>query len=357
MSRLLWKDDWERTRERFSAWWRREGLILAVTAPRSAPIEDIPEPTAPADHTRFWTDPDYRLCKGESLMARTYYGAEAFPCFDPEIGPGNLATFIGSEPEYARDTVWFNPCIDDPETHPALRFDPNAPHYRRQMAIIEKALAESRERYLVGFPDLIENIDILVSLRGMEKLLSDMLDRPAFVEERVGQINKIWFDVYERMRPRITDAWGGSTWACFHIWGQGRTAKVQCDVSAGFSPSMFRRFVVPALSEQCQWLDNALYHLDGQQCIVHLDALLAIDALDAIQWTAGAGRPGAGDPCWYELYRRIRAGGKGVMAAEVKPAEVIPLLDAVGPRGLFIQVNAETEEQARGLEERVDAYR
>jgi hypothetical protein len=120
---------------------------------------------------------------------------------------------------------------------------------------------------------------------------------------------------------------------------------------------MFRRFVRPALTEQCRWLDNSLYHLDGIQCIVHLDELLSIDALNAVQWTAGAGRPGGGDPCWYELYRRIRAGGKGVMATDVKPEQVIPLLDAVGPRGMFLMVNAENEEQARGLEERVDAYR
>ena len=40
---------------------------------------------------------------------------------------------------------------------------------------------------------------------------------------------------------------------------------------------------MPALSEQCQWLDNSMFHLDGSQCIVHLDALLEIDALDAIE--------------------------------------------------------------------------
>ncbi len=170
-------------------------------------------------------------------------------------------------------------------------------------------------------------------------------------------MNRIWFDVYERIRQRVADPWGGTTWACFRIWGAGRTAKVQCDSSAGFSPSMFRRFVVPALSEQCRWLDNSLYHLDGLQCIVHVDELLSIPELDAIQWTAGAGRPGGGDPSWYPLYRRIMAGGKGVMATAVLPHEVIPLLDAVGPRGLFIMVEAESEQQARALEEKVDAYR
>jgi hypothetical protein len=357
MKSFTWNENWERTRERFAAWWRREGLVFCVTAPREKPLEGIPEPAEPTDPARRWTDPEYRLRRGESIMARTYYGAEAFPCFDPEIGPGNLATFIGSEPHYVRDTVWFDPCIEDPETHPALRLDASGRHFRTQMNIIDRALASSRGRYLVGLPDLIENVDILVSLRGMEPLLLDMTDRPAFLEQRVAEINAAWFQAYELILERVQDAWGGSTWACFRIWGAGRTAKVQCDACAAFSPAMFRRFVAPALTEQCRWLDHSLYHLDGIQCLPHLDELLAIEPLDVVQWTSGAGRPPSGDPKWYEMYRRIRAGGKCVMAADVRPHEVAPLLEAVGPRGLFVMVNAECEEQARELEEKVDAYR
>jgi hypothetical protein len=357
MDKLLWKDDWDRTRERFRAWWRREGLIFHITAPSDSPREPIPAPRPPASHEARWTDPVYRLRRAESEMASTWYGPDAFPVFDPELGPGNLATFIGSEPRYDADTVWFDPCITDPDSHPALAFDPDNLHYRRQMAVIEAALASSRSRYLVGLPDLIENVDILVSLRGMEPLLEDMLDRPGFVEERVAQINRIWFDVYDRILSRVADAWGGSSWACFHIWGPGRTAKIQCDVSATISPAMFRRFVSPGLREQCRWLDNSLYHLDGQQCIVHVDELLSIDELDAIQWTAGAGRPSPGDPVWYPLYRRILAGGKGVMAAGVAPKDVIPLLDAVGSRGMYIMTEAATEAEGRELSRRVDAYR
>jgi hypothetical protein len=357
MEELLWKDDWRTTRDRFSAWWRREGLLLWVTAPREQPREALPEPPPPANPTQQWIDPEYRLQRAEWEMSRTWYGAEAFPCFDPQIGPGNLATFVGATPEYAADTVWFHPCITDPDAHPPLRFDPAGRHFAEQMAIIEKALAGSRGRYLVGLPDLIEGIDILVSLRGMEALLEDMIDRPRFIEHGTREINEAWFDVFTRIEARVKDPWGATTWACFHLWGEGRTAKVQCDVSAAFSPAMYRTFVAPQLTAQCRWLDNSLYHLDGLQCLGHLDALLEIEELDAIQWTAGAGRAGDGDPQWYELYRRIRAAGKGVMATDVKPAEIIPLLDAVGPKGLFIVAEARSEDEARELERAVEAYR
>ncbi len=66
---------------------------------------------------------------------------------------------------------------------------------------------------------------------------------------------------------------------------------------------------------------------------------------------------GGGHPKWYDLYRRILKAGKAVQAICVKPEEVVPLLDAVGPRGMFVMVHADSQAQARALEERVAAYR
>jgi hypothetical protein len=99
---------------------------------------------------------------------------------------------------------------------------------------------------------------------------------------------------------------------------------------------MYARFVVPYLSEQCAWLDYSMYHLDGTNAHQHLDLLLSIDRLNAIEWTPQAGRPSGGSPEWYNLYRRIKAAGKSVQAVGVEYEDVIPLLDAVGPQGMFI---------------------
>jgi hypothetical protein len=357
MADLLWKENWGLSRKRLDLWWRREGPALCVMAPRQYAVEDVAEPEPPASCIAKWTNPAYRLQQAEHEMSCTYFGGEAFPYFDCHIGPGNLATFIGSEPDFTDDTVWFKQCIADPEAHPSLSFDPSNRYFRDQMHIIQQGVSKAAGRYLVGVPDLIENIDILVSLRGMENLLSDMVDRPEWVESKVAEINKVWFEVFGIIREKVMDPWGGNTWSGFRIWSPGRTAKLQCDASAAFSPSMFHRFVVPALTEQCQWLDRSMYHLDGTQCICHLDALLSIPCLDAIEWTPQAGRPGGGNPMWYDLYRRILRAGKCVQAVDVLLTEVIPLLDAVGPKGMFIMTRTETEEDARKLESRVDSYR
>jgi hypothetical protein len=114
---------------------------------------------------------------------------------------------------------------------------------------------------------------------------------------------------------------------------------------------------VPPLAAQCDWLDYSLYHLDGTQAMHHLDALLEIESLDAIEWTPQAGLPGGGSPRWYDFYRAIRKGGKGVQAIGVAENEVIPLLDAVGPEGLFISAGAKDEASAEKLLAKVEPYR
>jgi hypothetical protein len=354
---LSWKEDWDTARARLVAWWQRKGLALCITAPRDKPWEDIAEPQKPDDLERVWTDPVYRARQAEYELAHTYFGGEAFPYFDTQIGPGNLATFLGSGPTFAPDTVWYNPCITDPEGHPPLKFDPANIWFRRQMAMIEEGLRISCGRFLVGVPDLIENIDILASLRGAQTLMMDMKVRPGFVKERLAEINQAFFAAFDAIYERVKTPWGGNAFSAFRIWGPGKTAKVQCDASAMFSPKMFAEFVVPPLTEQCRWLDYSLYHLDGTQCIVHLDHLLAIEELDAVEWTPQVSLPQGGDPMWYGLYRRILRAGKGVQAVGVKPEEVIPLLDAVGPDGLFIITAARSEAEARRLEDKIERYR
>lgn len=370
----FWKEDWETTRQRLIAWWRHEGLVLHVLAPRDNVSGSIEHKQAPffyllsgldtlADYPdqtalqRAWLDPVARARRAEQYLQGIYFGGEAFPFYDTHLGPGNLATFLGAEPEFALDTVWYHPCISDPDTHPPLRFDPQNPWFLRQKAILEEGVRVSQGRYLVAMPDLVENIDILSALRDPQHFLLDLIERPDFVQERVAEINQVYFQVFEQFFAIVRDPWGGNVFSAFCLWGPGKTAKVQCDAAAMISPRMFRRFVVPALTEQCAWLDYALFHLDGTQAIAHLDALLEIEELDAIEWTPQVSLPQGGDPMWYDLYRRILAAGKSVQAIGVCPDEVVPLLDAVGPQGLFVMVNAESEAEARALVEAVEAYR
>ena len=359
---MKWKPDWPQVRENFIRWWNHEGLLVRLTAPRDEPIEAIPEPATPGGVRAKWTDPTYRCDAAEFRMSRTRHYADAFPWFDTQIGPGSLGTFLGARPQFAETTVWYEPCIGDPDTYGPIRFDPAGNEWLDvHLAVIDEGLRRADGRYLVGVPDLIEGLDTLAAMRGTEQVMLDTIERPAWVERKVREINEAFFAAFDLIYDRVRGADGGNAFI-FHTWGPGKTAKVQCDLCCMLSPAMFRRLVIPAMAAQCDWLDFSMYHLDGEDAIPHLDALLEIDSLDAIEWTPRAQYPrdayrGGGCPQWYDLYRRIKSAGKSVQAIGVRPEQVAPLLDAVGPEGMYLWVNAPDPAAAETVLRNVEGFR
>lgn len=354
----LWKSNWEQTRANICKWWKRQGPVLAVFAPADKPHEEIAPPPEMPDLQMRWLDPYARVKRSMYQVSRTYHGGDAFPMIDTLIGPGSLGTFIGSEPGLSKETVWYHPCISDPESYPEIRFNPEDYWFNVHRILLETGVRLAEGRFIVGMPDLIENIDILSQMRDPQTLMLDLIERPEWVEQSVAQINRVYFEAFDKLYEILNKTpWGGNAFCAFHLWGPGKTAKLQCDASAMFSTEMYQRFVVPALTEQCRWLDNSMYHLDGTQAMHHLDTLLKIEALDAIEWTPQAGIENGGNARWYPLYKKILAAGKGVQAVGVKPEEVKPLLDACGGEGLYIMCSARTQSEAQRLEDLVEKYR
>ena len=102
--------------------------------------------------------------------------------------------------------------------------------------------------FYIPIPDLMENIDVLASLRGAQNTVYDLIDEPEEMEERIRQVTDVYFDYYDRFYDLVKDKDGSSSYTVFQIWGEGKTAKLQCDFSA--SPNQFREFIVDSLRQQ-----------------------------------------------------------------------------------------------------------
>lgn len=358
----MWKANWQQTQKRFVDWWNHEGLLIGMWgAPETGRCihENVPAPAKPATLEERYCNAAFRAAENHYRLARSIFPLDVMPSATTDFGPGSLALFLGAKPGFAEDTVWFHPCIEqelEPEKLPPLKFDPNHPWWRATEDILRRCVELSRGKYLVGCPDLVENVDTLSSLRGAQTLLVNMVERPEWVEQKVREINEVWFAAYQRIYDIIKLEDGSSTFGAFYIWGPGKVAKTQCDCSAMFSPKMYQRFVVPALTAQCEWLDHSLYHLDGTQAVKHLDSLLAIKPLDAIEWTPQAGIETGGHKRWHEMYRRILAAGKSVQVVNVEPDEVLPLLDAIGPKGVYVLIQFKDEREAEQVLKLVAPY-
>ncbi len=357
-----WKANWEETKQRFVKWWNHEGMLLGCwhPLPNGPAREPVRDPGPPADLVERYAGAEWRAARNHCSFARALFPAEVLAVADCNMGPGSLALALGSDPTFADGTVWFNSFMEHdekPELRPPLRFNPESKWWKVTEDMLRRSVALGRGKYIVGCPDLIENLDILASLRGTQRLLLDMAERPGWVAEKADEINEAWFEAYDRVYDIIKLSDGSSAFSAFALWGPGKVAKVQCDASAMFSPAMFNKLVLPALTRQCDWLDHSMFHLDGHQCICHLDALLAIESLDAVEWTTDPQVPKGGSPVWYDMYRRIIEAGKSVQAIGVTRAELLPLLDAVGPKGLYVMMDFANEAEVEEVERMIEPYR
>lgn len=237
---------------------------------------------------------------------------ESFPNLNVDFGPGSLAAYLGSDISFKEDTIWFHPCIEDWDEAPAFRFDSENPWFQKHLALVKRCRELAGDDFYVDMPDLMENLDVLASLKNAQELLCDMLEDPDSIKERVRQMDDIYYEYYDRFYDTIKDTEGGNAYTVFQIWGPGRTVKLQCDLSAMISPDYFRDFVQESLRRQAQGADQVLYHLDGPQAIRHLDALMEIEEIDALQWTSGDAGPDGTLEEWDAIYDKARAAGKSL---------------------------------------------
>jgi 5-methyltetrahydrofolate--homocysteine methyltransferase len=191
----------------------------------------------------------------------------------------------------------------------------------------------------------------------MQPLVLDMMERPEPVKAAVVRLSETWTEVHEELYQMAAPANDdGCCIAWMQSWAPGRHYQMSCDFSAVLSPRLFDEFIVPEIRTYLEVNEYSVYHWDGPDAVKFLDSLLAIEELDAIQWTQGAGSPPASDPRWIPLYRKIQAAGKRLILPFVEVAEVEGLLAQISSRGLLIGTAASSEDEARDLLRKVPGW-
>ena len=266
-----------------------------------------------------WKDMDDKYQDPQRIVDRYRYFCqthaflgESFPNLNIDFGPGSLASYLGSEIGFKEDTVWFNKCLDSWDGVPKLTFDPENKWFKKHLQLAKDCQALAGDDFYVDMPDLMENIDVLASLRGAQDILFDLLDEPEMIGERIQEVTDIYYEYYDRFYDVIKDEEGGNAYTVFQIWGPGRTVKLQCDFSAMMSPEDFRKYIQPSLRSQSKNVDHVLYHLDGPAAIKHMDALMEIEGIDALQWTSGDAGPDGTLPDWEVIYDKAIAAGTSI---------------------------------------------
>ncbi|MEM1508971.1 MAG: hypothetical protein QW291_05610 [Thermofilaceae archaeon] len=353
--KLLYKEDWEEAKNLLTAWWEGETRkpVIQVTAPKD-----------PAkwysydgwDFCRYLDDPIVVVKRFEEFCSATFFGGAAYPNLWINFGAGVLSAFLGVQPVFQSHTMWFGNqqsrgTVSLKEIAES-KLDKENIWWRRVYLATKTAVEMHLGRFIVGMTDIGGVLDVIAALRGTVELLKDVYRNPDALLNTICNVTELWHECYNSLYTVMCEGKHEGTSAWMGIWCPQRWYPLQCDVSYMLSPATFEKFVKPHLEEQCLKLDYSAYHLDGPEQIKHLNALLKIQELHAIQWVPGAKEDLSGNDCgsskWFGLYKRILESGKGLIIA-VPPAHVRNILEVFPEGRIIIQTWALNEKEARTL--------
>ena len=349
---MRWKPDLIPALKRLEAFWQREIIdrpCISVRAPKIKGLNISPFRNDIDYHgdkealKRYWTDPETIRQDREYKFSNTFFGGEALPALFQNYGPSGHCRYYGATPGFGQDTIWFSPIMDevDPEK---LTF--HQEYVDRQLDIGRYLLQHAGNKYFVAMPDNCGAIDALNHLCGAQNLLMSMIEDPDAVLEAIHIINQGWKKAGDQFYALSRENCNGSIHAWMDLWAPGQLLQMQCDTSVMLSPEMFKTFAMPELEEQISAQDYAVYHFDGIEQRRHLDCLLSLKGLRAIQWSHVAGQPSPSH--FIDTFRQMPAAGKGIIVM-AQPEDVPVLLDQLSAKGLYIHCETENEEQAQAI--------
>ena len=127
------------------------------------------------------------------------FNGDAYPYMSVDIGPGSMATYLGSEPIFKWDTVWYTECIKNWNDWPDFKFDNNNYWWNKHYSLVKKARELSNDDFFIAITDIVEGIDIIANMRGPQNLCYDLIDNPDVIHSRIKQLDNVYFEYYDRM--------------------------------------------------------------------------------------------------------------------------------------------------------------
>ncbi len=309
--------DFNNVKTRMEAYWNFDFIDRCCLSIKVMPADfvSVSEQFTPKE---MYSDPEVFDLISRHMYDNTKFFAEAIPSRHVDFGTSAQCEMFGCKQKYARDTVWFDPILDEPNIDKLNVNMANNAAFERQKALYNELVKRANGDYFIGMSDNCGNIDALTCIRGTQEMLIDMLDEPEFVTEAIKRIIDVWkISEHEYFNIIKENNFGGCTHGWMQLWADKIHTQLQCDFSVMISEAMFEEFALPELESCAKAVDYCTYHLDGVEQLRHLDMILSVKEINNIQWTPVAGQPKTS--CSIEALQKIQKAGKGLV--------LVPALD------------------------------
>jgi hypothetical protein len=353
------KPDFEKSIERVKAFWAFEVIDRPPVEIR-LPYRKTEKPAQRKYDTyeQMWRDVDYRAECIAWEIENTLHLGDALPVAWPNLGPELFSAWCGCKYHFAESTAWSQPCILDwTRDAPKARLDKEHELFKLLEHFTNNLLELGRGKFITALTDYHSGGDHVAALRDPQILAMDLLDNPQAVKQMLITAKEDYFEAYEHFYQMVkgsggidyTVSWMGS------LGSEGRFYIPSNDFSGMVSTAMYEEFFLQGIREECQFYNKSIYHLDGPIALHHLDDLLSIPELGAVQWVAGAGREGFMP--WVKVYQRIQKAKKGfVIYIDVKDLPLV--FENLRPEGVYFSSisGISCEEEAKAVLERIEKW-
>ncbi len=330
---LEYCEDFPRIAERFESWWAGEVLDrpIFIGAANGNPVRPITRRIDLLEHPEEW------LAAKKDDLQETHYVGDALPNIHVDFGPVVLAGFFGGRREHSSDTAWTHPFIEnDWSNEPSWNLAEDNPLWTTLRMYLRMVAEDAAGRYLVCSPDCGSSADVLLNLRGATGLCMDVIEQPDQVRRAIGAIYPVWHKVFAEFYRTMVELRGAGLFHWIGLWSNRPYHTVSCDFNFMIGPKEFQSICLPEIARQAASVGRACFHLDGPGAARHIDSLLDIPEIQAIQFTPGESTPSA--LAWIPMFRKIQARGRSLLAF-CPAGEMLELSKELAPEGLALRVN------------------
>ncbi len=335
------KPDLEKCLDRVEAWWDGEMLdrppVSIFVRPKQPPRE---VPSHHADLRSRWLDTDYQIERVTAAVESNVFLAETFPKYFPNLGPDIAATCFGSELTFGEQTSWSSPVLKNIRDFLKMQPDMEAFYWQHVRQMTRESIRRGQGKWITAITDIHAGGDLLAAMREPQDLAFDFADDIEGVELACQHVAPMYNALHENIISLMPAGQPSCTWGS--IVSRKRMYYHSCDFICMISAEMFRRTILPVLEYESRQTQRGIFHLDGPGALRHLDDLLALPKLSAIQWVYGTGKGAAAD--WLDVYRRIQSAGKGMEVVCTGLDDARRVMAALKPKGCWLVLWADCDE-------------
>lgn len=333
--------------QRVEAWYQNEIIdrppvrFQAHNAFLNAATEEI-EKLTQEEKKNWWFDVELQVdLFVKSIDGRRFHG-ETFPVYFPNLGPEVYAAFYGADLVYSEVTSYAEPLVRTWDEIEQPKLDVSNEYFKTLEALTSHALERCEGKFMVGYTDLHPGLDCVAAWRDPQVLCLDLFDNPEGVKDLISKSITDFehiFDHFDGMlkeKQQLSVSWMG-------IPSFGKMHIPSCDFSSLISPEFFIEFGLPILEQEVKSMTHNIFHVDGIGITKHLDAILSVPEVHALQWVQGVGDD---YPImqWVPFIKEYQARGIP-MVIDLAKEDIDAFVEVMDPEGLFLWVATECEDE------------